>query len=89
MESIPVLINWTTGEIEIVALNLTQDIILDEIEDYRKRIGDAQQKLSALPKNPAGFQERKKTDFKRRVLGQEVEHVKGLIRIAKEALSSV
>ena len=38
MESIPVLINWTTGVIEIVSLNLTQDIILDEIEEYRKRI---------------------------------------------------
>lgn len=72
-----------------MALNLTQDIILDEIEEYRKPIWEAQQKLSALPKNPAGFQERKKTDFKRRVLVQEIEHVKGLIRIAKEAISSV
>jgi len=72
-----------------VALNLTQDIILDEIEEYKKRIQAAQQKLSALPKTPHGPQERRKIKFKRMVLKQEIEHVKGLIRIAKEALSFV
>jgi hypothetical protein len=72
-----------------MALNLTQDIILEEIEEYRKRIRTAQQKLSALFQNAHGPQERRRIKFKRRVLEREVEHVKGLIRIAKEALSSV
>lgn len=60
-----------------------------DIEGFKDRIYMAQQKLSALPRNVAGYQERKKVKFKRRTLKQEIKHVKRLIRIAKDALEEI
>ncbi len=67
-------------------LNLTKKDIQQDILGYQERIRTAQQKIAALPKNAPGSQERKRIKYKRRVLEQEISHVKGLIRIAKEAL---
>lgn len=70
-------------------LNLTKNDMRQDILDYQERIRIAQQKLSALPKNVVGYQERKKARFKRKVLEQEIEHVKRLILIASDALEEM
>ncbi|UCE55763.1 MAG: hypothetical protein JSV31_10015 [Desulfobacterales bacterium] len=73
----------------MTTLNLTTKDILSDIEGFKERIYKAQQKLQILPKNSPGPQERKRMKFKRRILEQEIDHVKRLIRIAKEALGEM
>jgi hypothetical protein len=75
--------------ISFVELNLTLENILKDIEGFKDRIYKAQQKLSALPKNVTGYRERKKIRFKRKTLEQEIEHVKRLILIARDALEEM
>jgi hypothetical protein len=67
-------------------LILTQKQILDDIGIFQQRIRNAQEKLAALPQKANGYKEQKKLKFKRRVLKQEIKHVKGLISIASQAL---
>jgi len=67
-------------------LELTRKDISNDIEVFKKRIRNAQEKLTALPQKASEFKERKKLKLKRRVLKQEIEHVQGLIAIASEAL---
>jgi hypothetical protein len=67
-------------------LKLTRKEILNDIEVFKERIRAAEEKISALLQKAKGYKERKKLKFKRRALEQEIEHVKGLIAIAKEAL---
>ena len=71
---------------EMTPLKLTRKEILDDIEVFKERIRATEEKISALPQKANGYKERKKLKFKRKVLEQETEHVKGLIAIAKEAL---
>ena len=65
---------------------LTRKDILTDIERFEDRIRRAKKKLAALPPMASSFKERNKLKTKRRQLIQEIEHVKGLIRIAKEAI---
>ena len=51
------------------------------------RIQTARDKLSALPTMAPTSEERKNTKDRRRALLQEIEHVRGLIALANEALS--
>lgn len=67
-------------------LELTEENILKDIEVFKKRIRNAQEKIAALPQKATGYKKRKKLKLKRRVLEQEIEHVKGMIAIASEAL---
>lgn len=67
-------------------LKLTRKQILNDIEVFKERIRAAEKKIVALPQRANGYKERKKLKLKRRVLEQEIEHAKGLIAIASEAL---
>jgi hypothetical protein len=67
-------------------LILTDKDILQDIENFKKRIQDAKFKLSELPATAGAWQAQKKLQEKRRILTSEIEHVKGLIGIAEEAL---
>jgi hypothetical protein len=68
-------------------LILTDADILADIIAYEDRIGDAQEKLDALPADADTWKEKKKLKEKRRALGDEIRHVRNLINIAEEALS--
>jgi hypothetical protein len=70
----------------MTTLKLTKEDVLNDIERFEKRIQITQEKLTALPQKATGYKERKKLKFKRRILRQEIEHVKRLIAIAKETL---
>lgn len=70
----------------MATLELTRREIFNDIEVFKKRIRNAQEKLAVLPQLANGYKERKKLRLKRRVLKQEIEHVDGLISIASEAL---
>ncbi len=72
---------------KISLLKLTRKEILNDIEVFKERIRAAEKKIAALPQKANGYKERKKLKLKRRVLEQEIEHVKGLIAIASEALN--
>ncbi len=68
-------------------MKLTRKEILNDIEVYKKRIRAAAGKIAELPQRTNGYKELKKLKFKRRILDQEIGHVKELIAIASEALN--
>ena len=53
---------------------------------YQNRIKEAQLRLAGLPASVATYNERKRLQAQRRALNQDIEHIKGLIRIAEAAL---
>lgn len=67
-------------------LILTDTDILKDIEDFEMRIQAAQNKLASLPEGHLTITEHKKREASRRVLTDEIKHVKNLINIAREAL---
>ena len=68
---------------------LTDEDILQDIENFKKRIQDAKAKLAKLPETAETWPARKKLDEKRRILTSEIEHVKRLIGIAEGAITDV
>ncbi len=69
-------------------IELSDETILQDIADFKKRIQKAKGQLSELPTAAAaGTWQTRKELQKRRVLEAEVEHVKKLISIAQEALA--
>jgi hypothetical protein len=68
-------------------LNLTKDDIQSDIEAFEDRICVAQQKLSLLPSVASTYKERRKIKSKKFILVREIDHVRGLISIAEEALN--
>jgi hypothetical protein len=71
----------------MTALELTRTDILNDIEVFKRRMRNAQEKLAVLSRKANGCKERKKLRLKRSALRQEIEHVNGLIVIAQGALS--
>jgi hypothetical protein len=70
-------------------VNLTKNEILNDIKNYESRILLAEKKLYALPAAGFTLKERKKIKNKRRALLSEIDHVRGLISMAEEALNQV
>jgi predicted nucleic acid-binding Zn-ribbon protein len=70
-------------------LILTNEDIQEDIRGFEKRIQDAREKLSKLPQKAVSWKEHKKLDEKKRILNEEINHVKNLISIAEEALTDV
>jgi hypothetical protein len=68
-------------------INLTKDDIQSDIKAYEDRIGVAQQKLSLLPSAASTYKERREIKSKKLILLKEIDHVRGLISIAEEALN--
>ena len=68
-------------------LILTDKDIRQDIRGFEKRIQDAQDKLEALPETAGTWHAWKKLAEKRRVLNDEIWHVRKLISIAREALT--
>jgi MinD-like ATPase involved in chromosome partitioning or flagellar assembly len=68
-------------------INLTKDDILSDIKAYEDRICVTQQKLSLLPSAASTYKERRKIKSKKLILLKEIDHVRGLISIAEEALN--
>lgn len=69
-----------------VKLELTQSEIKADIRAYQDRIKQAQLKLAGLPASAATYNERKRLKTQRHALTQDIEHIKGLVRIAESAL---
>ena len=69
-------------------LLLTDEDILEDIREFEQRIQAARDKLSELPETADTWPAKKKLKEKRYILGSEIEHVKRLISIAEEALST-
>ena len=67
--------------------NLTNQEILEDIEEFQFRISIARQKLIDLPAGYLPFQEHKKRELKRRQLEDDIRHVQKMIEIATEALN--
>ena len=73
---------------EEVNLKLTNEIILADIEGFKKRITAARVKLEALPSGQSlSWKEKKKHRAKRRDFEGEIEHVNNLIAIARSAMT--
>ena len=68
-------------------MELTEETIREDIKAYQDRLRTARDKLSALPTTAPISEERRKIKDRRRTLLQEIEHVRGLIALANEALS--
>jgi hypothetical protein len=68
-------------------LNLTKEDIQSDIKGFEDRICVAQQKLSLLPSVASTYKERRKIKCKKLILMKEIDHVRGLISIAEEALN--
>jgi hypothetical protein len=73
----------------MMILELTRDDILKDIEAYEERIRNARDKLSGLPAAGSTLKERKKIKIRRHTLLSEIDHVRGLISIAEQALNQV
>lgn len=68
---------------------LTNEDILQDIENYERRIQAAQDKLAALAPTAGTWQARKKLKEKQYILGSEIRHVNKLIDIARGGLADV
>ena len=64
----------------------TETEIRENVQMYQDRIKEAQLRLAGLPASVATYNERKRLQAQRRALNQDIEHIKGLIRIAEAAL---
>ena len=65
---------------------LTDQEILEDIEDFKDRISDARQKLADLPEGYLPYSEHRKREKKRQDLQDDIEHIEKLISIARETL---
>jgi hypothetical protein len=70
-------------------LLLTNDMILEDIKNYEKRIRDAKAKLSDMPETAGTWKGQKKVNHKKKILQDEIKHIKRLVLIAEEALIDV
>ena len=69
-------------------LELTDEMILNDIAGFEDRIAAARVKLAGLQESsPSGWKERKRLKAKRRELEGEVVHIDNLISIARSALN--
>ena len=68
-------------------LELTNEIILNDIKGFKARIQTARDRLAALPCGQfLSYKERKKYQAKRREFEGEIVHINNLIAIARSAL---
>ncbi len=63
--------------------------IKEDIQNYEKRISTAREKLAMLPGGHLPFPEHKKREKQRRELEGEIEHVRNLIKIAREGIALI
>ena len=66
---------------------LTDQEILEDIQEFKKRITAAREKLSSLPEGHLAYPEKKKREHQRRLLQGEIRHIEKLIGYAAEALN--
>ena len=66
---------------------LTEQEILDDIEDFKDRISAARQKLENLPEGYLSYSKHRKREKVRRDLQDNIDHIQKLIKIAEEALA--
>jgi hypothetical protein len=66
-------------------LILTDEDILQDIENFKKRIQDARGKLDMLPTGHLPYPEHKKREKQRRDLLAEIKHVQKMRGYAEEA----
>ena len=71
-------------EMEII----TDKTILEDIREFEKRIQTAENKLAEIPQGYLPYYVHKKQEEQQRILLAEIAHVKKLIHIAREGLSS-
>ncbi len=69
-------------------LILTNDMILEDIRGFEKRIQGAKGQLSKLQETAETWETRKKLKEKRKILTDEIKHVRNLIGIGADALST-
>ena len=69
-------------------LDLTDEDILKDIEGFKARINQAKERLAALPATAPDWKGRKKLAEKKRILNDDIRHVRKLIDIAQRALST-
>jgi len=67
-------------------IELTNEMILNDIEGFKKRIQTAREKLAKLPTGNLPYKKHKKREKQRRDLQAEIEHVQKMMRYAQEAL---
>jgi hypothetical protein len=67
---------------------ITDAELKKDLEGFYERLQIARNKLANLPAGHLPYQEHKKREQARRILEDEINHVKRLIGIAEEALES-
>ncbi|MEA1947004.1 MAG: hypothetical protein U9N83_06840 [Thermodesulfobacteriota bacterium] len=70
-------------------LEITDEMIMVDIQAFQNRILAAREKLAMLPTGYLIYPQNKKCEKQRREYESEIVHVKKLIGIAKEALEEV
>ena len=70
-------------------LILTNEMIRSDLAGFQGRLQEARDKISKLPAGYLPYQEHKKREQTRRVLNDEIDHVKNLIHITNEAIQGV
>lgn len=75
---------WATLIME--SAEISTKTIEKDIKSFRKRLNQAQDKLTDLPKSAGTYRDRKKLKVQKHALSQEIEHVQKLIQIAQERL---
>lgn len=68
-------------------MDITIADIEKDIENFKNRIFTAQSKLELLPVGFLPFTEHKKREKRRYDMESEIEHVEGLIRLAREGIA--
>lgn len=68
-------------------INLTDEMVLEDIQGFRNRIQRAEEKLAVLPGGYLPYPEHKRRKQQRRYLEDDIQHIQTLIGYAKEALS--
>ena len=65
------------GVVKMIMQILTDDMILEDIKEFEKRIQKAKGQLSELPETAETWQARKNLKEKRRILTSEIEPSNG------------
>jgi predicted nucleic acid-binding Zn-ribbon protein len=68
---------------------MTKVEIERDIQAFRDRIAEAEEKLSRLPKAASDWKGRKKLKAKRRELQGKIVHVESLMKIAVESIKEL
>lgn len=63
-------------------MEITNEIIREDIEEFQEQIRGLKDKLDALPGAAATYNDRKKLKAKRLGIEADIRHIKGLIRLA-------